>query len=95
MTGIAFYNLLPGLITAIYLIVLSKSKQMWYLREGKFLVTPDEKMKYVIGLAERAMDNGELPIAAAVYNGDELVSSAYTTERADGRWLIHAELKAL
>ena len=41
------------------------------------------------------MDNGELPIAAAIYLGDELVTSAFSTERADKRWLIHAELKAL
>ena len=58
-------------------------------------MTTDEKMEFVIELAEKAMDNGEFPIAAAVYNGDELVSSAYTTERADGRFLVHAELKAL
>jgi len=41
------------------------------------------------------MDSGELPIAAAVYNGEELISSAYTTERADGIFLVHAEQKAL
>jgi tRNA(adenine34) deaminase len=58
-------------------------------------MTPNEKMAYVINLAKEAMDNGELPIAAAIYSGDELISSAYTTERADGRFLVHAEQKAL
>ena len=58
-------------------------------------MTPNEKMAYVIDLAKEAMDNGELPIAAAVYHGDELISSAYTTERTDGRFLVHAEQKAL
>jgi len=56
---------------------------------------PMEKMQFVIDLAERALESGELPIAAAIYHGDELISSAYTTERADGRWLVHAEQKAL
>jgi tRNA(adenine34) deaminase len=38
---------------------------------------------------------GEFPIAAVIYNGDELIASAYTTENADGRFLVHAEQKAL
>ncbi|MCL2168776.1 MAG: nucleoside deaminase [Defluviitaleaceae bacterium] len=58
-------------------------------------MTPNEKMAFVIGLAKEALSKGELPIAAAVYHGDELVSSAYTTEREDGRFLVHAEQKAL
>jgi len=58
-------------------------------------MTPNEKMTFVIGLAKEAMNKGELPIAAAIYHGDELVSSAYTTEREDGRFLVHAEQKAL
>ncbi|MCL1848408.1 MAG: deaminase [Clostridiales bacterium] len=58
-------------------------------------MSPEEKMAYVLGLAREAMDKGELPIAAAVYLEDERITSAYTTERADKRWLIHAELKAL
>lgn len=55
----------------------------------------NEKMQFVIELAEKALDSRELPIAAAVYHGDKLISWAYTTERADGRWLVHAEQKAL
>ena len=58
-------------------------------------MTRDEKMEFVLALAKKAMDNGEFPIAAAVYLGDELISSAYTTETADGRFLVHAEQKAL
>ena len=59
------------------------------------IMTSNEKMEFVIRLARKAMDCGELPIAAAVYHGDELISSAYTTEHRDGRWLVHAEQKAL
>ena len=58
-------------------------------------MTPNDKMGFVIGLAKKAMDSGEFPIAAAVYHGNELISSAYTTENADGRFLVHAEQKAL
>ena len=58
-------------------------------------MTPNEKMAFVISLAKEAMNKGELPIAAAIYHGDELISSAYTTERVDGRFLVHAEQKAL
>ncbi|MCL2621122.1 MAG: nucleoside deaminase [Defluviitaleaceae bacterium] len=58
-------------------------------------MTSNEKMEAVIELAREAMNNGELPIAAAIYCGNELISSAHTTERVDGRWLVHAEQKAL
>ena len=46
-------------------------------------MTSSEKMKFVIELAKKAMDRGELPIAAAIYHGEELISSAHTTECAD------------
>ena len=58
-------------------------------------MTPNEKMAFVISLAKESMSKGELPIAAAIYHGDKLVSSAHTTEREDGRFLVHAEQKAL
>lgn len=58
-------------------------------------MTSENKMEYVIDLAKAAMESGEFPIAAAIYNGDELIASAYTTENADGRFLVHAEQKAL
>jgi len=41
-------------------------------------MTQTEKMEFVLELAKEAIIKGELPIAAAIYNGDELVSSAYT-----------------
>ena len=58
-------------------------------------MTELEKMEFVIELAKKAMDNGEFPIAAAIFHKDELISSAYTTENTDGRFLVHAEQKAL
>jgi len=58
-------------------------------------MTPNEKMAFVISLAKEAINKGELPIAAAIYHGNELISSAYTTERLEGRFLVHAEQKTL
>ena len=58
-------------------------------------MTPEEKMQFVLERARKALESGELPIAAAIYNGDELVSVAHTTEIADRRFLVHAEQKAL
>jgi tRNA(adenine34) deaminase len=58
-------------------------------------MTSSEKMTFVIELARKAMESGEFPIAAAVYLDDDLIASAYTTEKADKRFLVHAEQKAL
>jgi len=54
-----------------------------------------EKMQLTLELAEEAMENGECPIAAIVFLGDEIIAKSYTSERADKRLLVHAELKAL
>lgn len=58
-------------------------------------MTTIEKMRLVNELAMEAMDKGEIPVAAMVFRGDEVLSKAYTTEKADGRFLVHAEQKAL
>ena len=63
--------------------------------KGAIIMTPDDKMQFVLKLARKAMESGELPIAAAIYNGDELISAAHTSEIADRRFLVHAEQKAL
>ncbi len=55
----------------------------------------EEKMSVVLRLAEEGMQQGEVPIAAAVFHGDEVVSKAYTAEKKEGRFLVHAELLAL
>ena len=58
-------------------------------------MTNKDKMQLTIDHAREALDSGEMPIAASVFFGDELVSNAYTTEKKDQRFLVHAELKAL
>jgi tRNA(adenine34) deaminase len=55
----------------------------------------NEKMALTIDLAEYALNQGELPIAAYVFSGDKIISKAFTSEKTDNRFLVHAELKAL
>jgi tRNA(adenine34) deaminase len=54
-----------------------------------------EKMRLTLELAEEAMGNGECPIAAIVFLDNEIIAKSYTSENADKRLLVHAELKAL
>jgi tRNA(adenine34) deaminase len=68
---------------------------LYYYTRGELTLTANDKMAFVIELAKKALDSNECPIAAAVYHDDELISFAYTTERTDGRFLVHAEQKAL
>lgn len=54
-----------------------------------------DKMNLTIDLAEEALSKGEMPISACVFLGNRLIAKAYTSEKADGRLLVHAEMKAL
>ena len=54
-----------------------------------------EKMNKTVDLAEEALAKGEMPISACVFFDDRIVAEAHTTEKADGRLLVHAELKVL
>ena len=58
-------------------------------------MTVNEKMKLVINLAEKALEKGELPIACMIFLGDTIIAKSYTSENADKRLLVHAELNAL
>lgn len=55
----------------------------------------EDKMRIVLELAKEGMKQGEVPIAAVIFHGDEIASKAYTTEKRDGRFLVHAELLAM
>ena len=52
-------------------------------------------MRETLALAERALARGELPIAALVVLDDQVIASATTCEKAEQRFLVHAELLAL
>ena len=58
-------------------------------------MTKEDKMEFTINYAREALDNGEMPIAASIFLEDELISKAYTTEKKDESFLVHAELNAL
>lgn len=55
----------------------------------------EQKMKIVIDCAKDAMKKGEMPIAAVVFHGDDIISKAHTMEKEEGRFLVHAEQLAL
>jgi tRNA(adenine34) deaminase len=59
------------------------------------MMNENESMNITIDLAEEALAKGEMPISACVFFGDQIVAKAYTSEKSDGRLLVHAELKAL
>jgi tRNA(adenine34) deaminase len=54
-----------------------------------------ERMNFTLDLAEEALVKGEMPISACVFFEDQIVAKAHTSEKSDGRLLVHAELKAL
>ena len=58
-------------------------------------MTENEKMSLVIKLAEKALDNNELPIACIIFYNDTIIAQSYTSESEDKRLLVHAEIKAL
>lgn len=58
-------------------------------------MTVNEKMRLVLELAEKALEKGEFPIACIIFDGDNIISKSYTSEKEDKRLLVHAELKAL
>lgn len=55
----------------------------------------EQKMNLTFELAQEALAKGEFPIAAIIFLDDKVIAQSYTTEKADKRFLIHAELKAL
>jgi len=52
-------------------------------------------MQETLSLAEQALDQGELPIAALVVIDDKIISRAFALDKQEQRFLIHAELLAL
>ncbi len=52
-------------------------------------------MKEALAEAANAIEVGELPIAAVIVCGNEIIARSSTKERELKRWLVHAELLAL
>lgn len=58
-------------------------------------MTVNEKMKLVIDLAQKALEENELPIACIIFYNDRVIAQSYASENKDKRLLGHAEMKAL
>lgn len=52
-------------------------------------------MREALSMARIGLDKGELPIGAVVVLNGQIIASAHTQEKAEGRLLVHAELLAL
>jgi tRNA(adenine34) deaminase len=52
-------------------------------------------MRAALRKAQEGLGNGELPIGAVVVLNNQIIAAAHTSERAEGRLLVHAELLAL
>lgn len=56
---------------------------------------PGYFMRKVNNLAEEAIANGELPIAALVVFNNKIIASSFAKDRSEKRRLVHAELLTL
>lgn len=57
--------------------------------------TPEYFMGAALDIARAGLARGELPIGAVVVLNGQIIATAHTTERAERRLLVHAELLAL
>jgi tRNA(adenine34) deaminase len=52
-------------------------------------------MQEALKMARIGLEQGELPIGAVVVLDSKIIASAHTREKAEGRYLVHADLLAL
>ncbi|MCR5226622.1 MAG: tRNA adenosine(34) deaminase TadA [Eubacterium sp.] len=59
-------------------------------------MTEDEKyMKQAIKLAQKAYDNGDVPIGCVIVHEGKVIARGYNRRNKDGQVLAHAELMAI
>ncbi|WP_313155404.1 deaminase [Lacrimispora sp.] len=58
-------------------------------------MTVEEKMILAIQVGEIALKNGELPVGAVIFKGNEIVGKAYSSGESSKIYLRHAEMKVL
>lgn len=58
-------------------------------------MTNEEKMRLAIAEAAKSLENGELPVGAVIFLGDEIVAKACSSGEDSAKYLRHAEMKAL
>jgi tRNA(adenine34) deaminase len=57
--------------------------------------TVNHFMREALKVARVGLEAGELPIGAVVVLNGKIIASAHTREKAEGRYLVHADLLAL
>lgn len=57
--------------------------------------SPEDMVGLALEAAEDALRAGDLPIGAVVLMGDEMLGRAHTSERSQGRRVVHADLLAM
>ena len=55
----------------------------------------DNKINYILKLANKALKSGDIPVGAAIYLDDKLISSAYNRKYKDHDSTAHAEILAI
>lgn len=55
----------------------------------------EQKMQIAIDVAKKSLVNKEFPVGAVIFNGDEIISAAYSSGESNKVFLEHAEIKAL
>lgn len=58
-------------------------------------MTNEDKMRVAIEVAKESLKNGELPVGAVIFLGDEIVAKASSSGESSAKYLRHAEMKAL
>ncbi|MBB3090150.1 nucleoside deaminase [Nocardioides albus] len=56
---------------------------------------PEDAVVLAVEAAGRGLAMGEMPIGAVVLLGDEVIASAFTSEKAERRRMVHADLRAM
>ena len=55
----------------------------------------EDKMNVAIEVAKASLQNGDLPVGAAIFRNDDLILSACSSGENDNMFLRHAEMNAL
>jgi tRNA(adenine34) deaminase len=63
--------------------------------EGTSHAIHERFMREALAVAREGLEKGELPIGAVVVLNGQILAAAHTRERAEGRFLVHADLLAL
>ena len=58
-------------------------------------MTNEEKMRVAIEIAKESLKNGELPVGAVIFRGDDIVAKACSSGEDSAKYLRHAEMKVL